>query len=137
LEKLKLKAGETLFAENSSPDFMYFVMDGEIEISMKLNSEKIILTNSVKGDEFGELGLLLGTPRSATAVAIKPAELIALDQSELIQKIRREPDFAVKIIRKLAGKLTNANEVIKEQISLRRSLEITYGKLLAERKDNN
>jgi CRP-like cAMP-binding protein len=130
VEKLKLKAGEVLIRENSSPDFMYFVMEGEIEIFMMLNGEKTVLATSAKGDEFGELGLLLGTPRSATAVATKNSELIALDQSELIQKIKREPDFAVKMIRKLAGKLSNANEVIKEQISLRRSLEITYGQLL-------
>jgi CRP/FNR family cyclic AMP-dependent transcriptional regulator len=127
VKQIQLQAGEQLITENSDSDYMYFVMEGRVEIYMMLNGERTVLAECSKGDEFGELGLLLNTRRSASAAAVEPSTLVALDQSELIQKIKREPDFAVKIIRKLARKVANANDVIKEQISLRRSLEIAYG----------
>lgn len=127
MKQINLKAGEILLSENSPSDYMYFVMDGEVEISMMLNSQRVILANCTKGDEFGELGLLLATSRSASAVAVRDCTLVAIDAEELKQKIHNESDFAYKLITKLAKKLTAANNVIKEQISLRRSLEITYG----------
>ncbi|THB65301.1 MAG: cyclic nucleotide-binding domain-containing protein [Spirochaetaceae bacterium] len=130
MKQLSLKAGEELLQENSTSDYMYFVIEGEIEIYVTLNGERNVLAHCPKGDEFGELGLLLQTKRTANAVAVKDTKLVAIDHDELMQKVQTDPQFAVRLVKKLAKKISDANYTIKEQISVRRSLEITYGHLM-------
>ncbi len=132
MKQIELKKGEELLQENSSSDYMYFVIEGEIEIYIMLNGEHNVLARIPKGDEFGELGLLLQTKRTANAVAAADSKLVALNHDELIQKIQDDPQFALRLVKKLAKKISDANYTIKEQISVRRSLEITYGHLMKD-----
>jgi putative ABC transport system ATP-binding protein len=68
--RLALEAGELLFEQGSASDFVYVVDEGEIE----LLRDRVDLTKEVvrvvgPGGYFGELGPLLGLPRSASARA--------------------------------------------------------------------
>lgn len=130
MAQITLAEGDILFRENESADYMYHVADGEIEVFTTVNGERNVLATFPKGDVFGELGLILGERRTATAVATQPTRLTAISQKELFVRIQRDPLFAARLVKRLAVKLHGANQVIKEQISERRSLEITYGQVL-------
>ena len=68
---LKLTAGELLFAQGDPADFVYEVLSGEIDL--RRGSE--LLRTCASGGYFGELGPLLGFPRTATAIARTDAVL--------------------------------------------------------------
>jgi CRP-like cAMP-binding protein len=128
MKEIKLSPGELLFQENEPSDMMYIIQTGEIEVFTTLNGERQSLGTFPTGDMFAELGLILGNPRSASAVATAPTTLLGLTQGEFFQKVKTDATFAARLIKRLAVKLASANALIKEEVSVRTSLEITYGR---------
>ena len=128
MKQITLDTDELLFQENAPADLMYYVQKGEIQLFTVINGERKVLATIAAGDVFGELGLILGEQRSAAAAATKPSQLVGMDRRELFARVHKDPQFAAKMVKRLAVKLHGANQVVKEQISLRRSIEITYGK---------
>jgi putative ABC transport system ATP-binding protein len=74
--ELTLAAGETLFEQGSRGHLVYVVVSGEVALSRVLadRSEEVFRTVG-PGGYFGELGPMLGLPRSATARARTLARL--------------------------------------------------------------
>src|SRR5205807_465871 len=94
-----LKAGETLFRLGDPGHAMYVVSKGKIEIFVKDHAgQKIVLTEAVPGDVFGELALLDEGPRSATAVATEESELVELDRGDLILLVSKRPESALHML---------------------------------------
>jgi putative ABC transport system ATP-binding protein len=86
---ITLAAGETLFEQGSRGHLIYVVESGEVVLSRVLadRSEEIVRTDG-PGGYFGELGPMLGLPRSATARARVPSRL----QSYSVRSFRaRQP----------------------------------------------
>jgi putative ABC transport system ATP-binding protein len=74
--EVTLAAGEMLFEQGSRGHLVYVVTSGEIVLSRVLadRSEKLVRKVG-PGGYFGELGPMLGLPRSATARASSPTRL--------------------------------------------------------------
>ena len=71
----KLKAGETIFEQGARGELVYQIDSGTIDIVRKGSSGSEHLATLGPGQYFGELGPLLGFPRSATAIAKTDATL--------------------------------------------------------------
>ena len=59
---------------------------------------------------FGEMALIDGSPRSATAVASEACELAPIDKAAFAHLVRQDPDFALRVMRLLAQRLRQMNE---------------------------
>jgi putative ABC transport system ATP-binding protein len=68
-ETVCLAAGEILFEQGTFGELVYVVEEGEIEVFQRTENGDDVLGSFVPGDYFGELGPMLGLPRSATARA--------------------------------------------------------------------
>lgn len=68
-ELLSFDPGKAIFAEGDKPDGMYLVRRGQVRISKKFPGGERGLAYLTKGDVFGEIGMVRGTPRTATATA--------------------------------------------------------------------
>ena len=67
-----LKKGDIIFVENEpEDDFFYIVIQGSIKISKLVDGHEFILGILGKGEIFGEMAILHGRSRNATAVAFK------------------------------------------------------------------
>ena len=78
VHEVQLAAGESLFEMGDPPDFIYIVQRGEIELYRPLTDggEELIGRRGA-GEVFGDIGPLLGLPRSASARALEPTVLEA------------------------------------------------------------
>src|SRR5438045_2269039 len=73
--------GDTIFAYGDTGDSLYVVRSGVVQVYVENNEgEKIILGENIRGDLFGEISLLDGGARTATAVATEDSELLVLDR---------------------------------------------------------
>lgn len=68
-ELLSYDPGKSIFAEGEPPDGMYLVRRGQVKITKKFPGGERGLAYLTKGDVFGEIGMVRGTPRTATATA--------------------------------------------------------------------
>jgi Sulfate permease and related transporters (MFS superfamily) len=116
LERLEVKAGFVLFEQGAPSTNCYFVESGEVTALLKLpenNGHKRLSTMSA-GTVIGEMGLYLGTKRSATAVAEKESVLFRLSAESLKTIEEKDLELAAALhrffVRLLATRLVHANE---------------------------
>ena len=96
-----IAAGKTLFKEGDSGDTMYFVEDGEVEIS--IHGKYIETVGS--GGLLGELALISNRVRSATAVAKTTCKVVPINEKRFTHLVQQTPLFALQIMRVLADRL--------------------------------
>ncbi|HEU4994433.1 MAG TPA: cyclic nucleotide-binding domain-containing protein [Gemmatimonadaceae bacterium] len=102
--------GEIIFAEGDTSTEMYVVRAGKIEISKHVAGHSIRLAVLDRGAFFGEMSLLEGLPRSATARAIGNVAVLVLRPGSLLLQIRRDPTFAFELLQQLSGRIRDLNE---------------------------
>ena len=99
-------AGEKVFITDEEGDTMYAVRSGLIEIT----AYGEVLDRVGPGGYFGELALIDGSPRSATAFVVEDSEVAAISRDGFLRLVRSEPTFALEIMRQLARRLRGMNE---------------------------
>jgi putative ABC transport system ATP-binding protein len=76
--EVTLQAGDTLFEQGSRGHLVYVVASGEVVLSrVRADRSEEVVRAVGPGGYFGELGPMLGLPRSATARAVTPARLLS------------------------------------------------------------
>lgn len=95
------KPGETIFSEGDKGDQMYVIRKGEVEIE---RDGKIVETLSA-GGIFGEMALIDGSPRAASARAKSVCELAPVIEKAFVFMVHETPFFALTVMRVLAARL--------------------------------
>jgi predicted acylesterase/phospholipase RssA/CRP-like cAMP-binding protein len=100
-DRLKLEAGEWLFREGEKADHAYLVRSGRLEIVVEQPTEVVV--RQVKRSEMvGELALLMGGLRTASARASRDTELTQLSRAQFEQLVLGSPGFALGLLRSMA-----------------------------------
>ena len=109
--------GEVIFTEGESSSEMYVVRAGKIEISKHVGGHEIRLAVLDRGAFFGEMSLLEGLPRSASARAVGDVSLLVLRPGSLLLQIRRDPTFAFELLQQLSGRIRDLNDKLVVQMA--------------------
>ena len=93
-------AGQIVCKEEDPGDSFYIILSGTVEVlSQKAN--KYIATLH-EGEFFGEISLLLGTPRTATVKTSEDAILFVVERHDLQKLLIEQPNLADQIAQKLS-----------------------------------
>jgi CRP-like cAMP-binding protein len=106
------KAGEVIFREGDPGSTMFVIRAGKVRIVKHVRGGEKTLAVLGPGEFFGEMAILNGKPRSATAVALEPVTLVELDAGRFETMITSQVEIAVRFIRKLANRLEEADALI-------------------------
>src|SRR5678809_530187 len=74
-------AGEVIFREGEMGTEAYLLEEGRVRLIKKVRGTERSLMVLKPGDLFGESALLMGAPRSSTAIALSAGLALALDQT--------------------------------------------------------
>src|SRR4026208_2192258 len=75
--------GTIVIVEGDPTDSLYIIISGRLKVMMSdAEGKEVILAMLGPGGFFGELGLIDDSPRSATAMAVEPCELITLAKKD-------------------------------------------------------
>lgn len=108
--------GQMVFRRGDPPDAMYLVRGGKVEISVWTeDNEELVLGVLGEGDFFGELALLDGSPRTATAKVVGPAELLEMSKDDFFAFLRRRPEVAISMMSEIARRLRSSNALIEQR----------------------
>jgi CRP/FNR family transcriptional regulator, cyclic AMP receptor protein len=99
-------AGTTIFREGDERDYMYAVVDGEVDLSVAGQP----LDTVAVGGLFGEMALIDKAPRIATAVARTNAKIVPVDEKRFLFLIQQTPNFAIHVMRVLSERLRRMDE---------------------------
>ena len=103
-----LKPGEMIFREGDPAKELYVIQSGRVEIQVGNR----LLDTLESNDLFGEMALIDGAVRSATAVAKTDVVLVPMSKKDFLTLVSRAPSFALDIMAMLARRLRAANRAI-------------------------
>ncbi|MFC1562800.1 cyclic nucleotide-binding domain-containing protein, partial [candidate division KSB1 bacterium] len=93
-------------------DEMYIIKSGQIQIFKYAEGKKIELDVLDANEFFGEMALLSGRQRTASAMALKDSVLIAITNDMLKRQLRVVPPWFVKMLKTLVYRLEKADTMI-------------------------
>ena len=109
-------AGDKIFAQGELGTEMYIILEGDVEIVKHINDESHTLSKLEKGDFFGEMALLENVPRTADAVATNEVKALVINGSRFDEMLHKNPEIAVRIIRKYSKRLREANALLERLV---------------------
>jgi CRP/FNR family cyclic AMP-dependent transcriptional regulator len=109
---------EIIFKENSCGKEMYILRSGKVKIVLQdEKGEAEVTTLEQPGEFFGEMALIDGSPRSATAIADEHnTELEVLERDDFLEMIKEHPEFALNIMHELSNRVRLGNVLYLEVI---------------------
>ncbi|MEO6208059.1 MAG: Crp/Fnr family transcriptional regulator [Candidatus Limnocylindrales bacterium] len=111
----RFRRGEVIFHIGDPGDALFVILTGEVKISLPSESgDEAILATLRAGDVFGELALLDGAPRSASATAISPTESVVLPRDRFRELIATEAGVRDALLASIAGELRRLTRHVEE-----------------------
>jgi CRP-like cAMP-binding protein len=101
-------SGETIFHEGDPRSAMFVVNEGEVEIRLGNKVIEVVQPGGI----FGEMAMIDGHPRTATAIARSDCKLVPIDQKRFQFLVQQTPYFAIEVMRVLADRLRRTNQLI-------------------------
>ena len=92
---------------------MYVIREGRVRISKTVLDREKTLDDLSKGDFFGEMALLEGLPRSATATALGRTVLEELDEEAFSRLLSVGGNTPIRMLRELSSRLREADRQIE------------------------
>src|SRR3954452_3716118 len=113
----RLRDGQILFTDGEPSDHLFVIRAGRVRIlSRSPQGGELVLSVLGPGEVIGELSVIDGGPRSATAEALGDVELLAVAATDVRAVLLQEPDLLMAAAAELAGtvrRLTgNASDVV-------------------------
>ena len=124
-------AGETIFSKTDSGSRMFVVSSGRVRIFTCSNAKKRkTFAYLAAGDLFGEMALVDGHTRSASAQAVEDSRLVVIRKSDFKGLLMSDPKLCFFLLRTVSERLRQANEEI-ENLLFRNMLGRVSGALNA------
>ena len=92
---------EFIFREGDPGDCAYIIESGMVEVTLDKDGRKLVMATLTKGDILGEMAIIDRLPRSASARAIVPTDVMAIPLDYVSQKIEQS-DPTVRMFLRLA-----------------------------------
>ena len=113
----KYAAGQMVFAKSDLGNQFFVVKSGRIKIFTSVGPEKKkTFAFLKKGDFFGEMSLLGGKTRSASAQAAEDCELFVIPKKNFKKLILENPDFTLKLLHTLVERLNKCNKDVESML---------------------
>jgi predicted acylesterase/phospholipase RssA/CRP-like cAMP-binding protein len=111
-------SGEVVCREGDEGDAMFLIVSGEVEIAQAAAAEP--LQQLHRGDVFGEIALIQGSPRIASATAVGACELLVIGKDAFDALYRRSVSFrqAVRLTAELRLEANTARRADPELVWL-------------------
>lgn len=105
--KRRFRQGEIIFREGDPGRVLYLIHFGQVRVFVNGldGSETSVILFGRPGDIFGELAVIDGLPRSATAVALHDTTLYIMRREQFRDHMRRFPQLSLNFMKELSRKV--------------------------------
>lgn len=101
---------EVIFEEGSAGRDLYVVLDGKVDIVKGSGAGQTVVISLGKGEFFGEMAVIDGSARSATAVAAAPGtRVMRINHARFVYLVSQQPAFALMVMDALSKRLRASN----------------------------
>ena len=105
----RFQENTVLFNKGDASDSMYVITEGKVKaVLYNEDGKEILLSIFGPGDYFGEIGMMDGQPRTASAVSKTPCQLLILKKEDLDRIIFYNAEISAKLLKQMLIKLREA-----------------------------
>jgi CRP/FNR family transcriptional regulator/CRP/FNR family cyclic AMP-dependent transcriptional regulator len=106
--------GTAVFHQNDAGGGLYLILAGAVKISRTgRDGRDVTVAMLHEGNFFGEMSLLDGQPRSASATAAESTRLLVLDREHFQRYVLTQARIMAKLLRELSKRLRAADQTIE------------------------
>jgi uncharacterized membrane protein len=118
LETIDCLPDQVLFRAGDAGDGMYIIEQGTIGISMKAaDGQQLTIAELGRGEFFGEMAMIDGKARSATATALESSRLAILSRHHFLSFVQSNSNVALEMLGALAHRLRRTDELLQNRIT--------------------
>jgi hypothetical protein len=125
LETHSVRQFTPIVKQGDPGDAMFFVMEGEVRVSLMISGKERILATLPAGDFFGEFCLFDHGARSADVVANADSVLLRMSASSFQQLLAEQPELAAPFLtsvgKSMAARIRADNKRYRETINIAQS----------------
>lgn len=108
------RANDEILSQGDEGTSLVVVLDGVVRISMVTpNGREIILDYAESGAVLGEIAVLDGAPRTASAIAMWAGRVLRISRNNFEKYIERHPKVAMRLLREMARRLRETDVTIE------------------------
>jgi CRP/FNR family transcriptional regulator, cyclic AMP receptor protein len=114
-----VERGQLVFVQDEPGDRMYVLAEGVVKLYVSSSNGGVVeLVRHHAPAVFGELALLDGGPRSASAEAVERSVLLVVTRSELLRLLRSEEQVAEALLRSLGTMVRRTTRQVTDRAFL-------------------
>ena len=118
VEFVTFPVGATVFQRGEPGDALFIVRSGLVEISARTDSgDKLVLERATAGQFFGEISLLDGGVRTATATALEETHAVVVDRGDLEEFLRLRPAAAMDLLAAFGRRLRENATLLRRAVT--------------------
>ena len=118
MDEQHFRPGQVIFSADQLGGTLYIVQAGQVELSIiDDDGEKLVLEVLESGDFFGELSLLDGGTRSATAASVQRTSTLVLNRHEFLDLMLQKPHMAQDVMVALAKRVRRTDNLLRRRVS--------------------
>jgi CRP-like cAMP-binding protein len=108
-------AGAVIFQEGDPGDSLHIVIEGDVRIAVLSGSgEEATVAMLGPGEFVGDLALLDGRPRSATAIASRPTKTLVVTRDDFARWLGQRPRAALALLEALSLRVRRTDEALAD-----------------------
>src|SRR5262245_40487454 len=108
------KTNEEILRQGDEGTSLIIILDGVVRISMVTpNGREIILDYAEAGAVLGEIAVLDGQPRTASATAMWPGRVMRVSRTAFLDFVENHPKVAIRLLREMARRLRETDITIE------------------------
>lgn len=112
LKSILFEEGDLIFGQDQPGDTMYIIVEGMVEISQEAGNIRLVQARYGRGNFFGEMAIISGHNRSATARAVAPTVLLPITGEVFLDKVKSHPEAAFHTVQILILRLRRALKML-------------------------
>jgi signal transduction histidine kinase len=127
-ERVRLPAGQELFAEGNPGDRAYIIVDGQLEVVKTSGGREVLLSvRKEPGDIIGEMALLEQMPRMASVRARTDSDLLAIHQDQFDHLLNTSPSAARAMFRTVLSRWRSTEGMLRQSEKMAQLGTLTAG----------
>lgn len=117
--------GDTIFHEGSVGSTLYIIVAGQVRVYTTSEAgQELTVTMFREGDFFGEMALLDGQPRAASAEAMCRTTTLSLQRAAFLHAINACPPIAASVLEVLTLRLRQSNAIANQLANMSASQRV-------------
>lgn len=111
------KKGDIIFHQGNPSDCAFIIGSGSVEIVKETTEGEKVIGKLNENEIFGEMGLIDGQPRSATARALEDSVMYVINRNSFDILVQKNPKALLPILKVLTSRLRETMDFLKQRTS--------------------